>query len=166
MKNLLLNTFIVAITLFAFTNCEKDPLNNTKAQWGNSEGRWSDANLDCSGNQSRCLPVVVIHGIAAPNNEIVDGLGNTSTGVVAHDFVAEYFAKEEVIQLFTNLNEYQLGLLQSGEYGIKTFYFDRNLYQQKKVGRVKFFAAKKEVTENPESKLGDYEFAFEVDIRE
>ncbi len=166
MRNLFLNTLIIAITLFTFSSCEKDPFNNTKAQWGNTEGRWSNGALDCSGNTCRCLPVVIIHGIAAPHNDLVDGLVGGATGTGSAPFLQDYFAKEEVVELFVNLNDYQLGLLTSGEYEIKPFFFDKQLYDTKKMGRVKFFAAKREIVKDPNSTLEDFEFAFEVDIRE
>ncbi|KAA3623940.1 MAG: hypothetical protein DWQ02_23825 [Bacteroidetes bacterium] len=166
MRNLFLNTLLIVLTLFAFSSCEKEPFNNNKAQWGNSEGRWSDAALDCSGNASKCLPVVIIHGIAAPDNGIVGGLVDGTTGSVSSPFVQDYFGKDEVAQFFVNLNDYQLGLLTSGEYDIKPFFFDQDLYESKRMGRVKFFAAKKEIVSDPNVSLGDYEFNFEVDIRE
>lgn len=169
MKNLLLNTLLIVLTLFALTNCEQNPFDTedqTRAQWGNSEGRWSDANLDCSGNASRCLPVIIVHGIAAPHTGVIDGLNNGATGAGSSQFVSDYFDKEEVIDLFTNLNEYQLGLLQSGEYSLKTFYFDKDRYEHFKTGRIKYFAAKNEVVNDPVATLEDYEFSFEVDIRE
>jgi hypothetical protein len=166
MRNLFLNTLIIVLTLFAFTSCEKDPFNNSKAQWGNSEGRWSDAALDCSGNASKCLPVVIIHVIAAPDNEIVGGLVTGATGVGSAPFVQDYFGKDEVVETFVNLNDYQLGLLTSGEYEIKPYFFNKDLYDSKRLGRVKFFAAKKEIVKDPNASWGDYEFNFEVDIRE
>ncbi|MCB0651534.1 MAG: hypothetical protein KDC85_09695 [Saprospiraceae bacterium] len=166
MRNYFLTTLILAITMFAFTNCEKDPFQSTeRSQWGNSNGRWSDTAKDCSGNGCRCLPEVIIVGIAAPHNDLVDDLVNGATGVGSGPFIVDYFSMDATQQLFTNLNEYQLGLLQSGEYEVKPYFFEKELYETQKLGRIKFFAARKAVVKNPEASLEDYEFSFEVDIR-
>ncbi len=164
MKNLFLNVLFATTLIFGMTNCVKeDKPRETKAVWTNCEGRWNGEEMNCSGDGCCCLAEVTI--VAKKVRPVID-LTENGAGLEGIAKVQELLKDEEAADLFKALNDKQKELLASGDYIITPLILEPELYETKKQGRIKFFAAEKTILDNKDATLGDYDFNFGVDIRE